>query len=90
MLMENRSKNDKNQFIYAKTVDNVKKQIESLFEQKRQVQITVHKSKMKTQQYTSYIKGVYPSFFTVEDEKLKITFSIQYIDILTGTIKVCG
>lgn len=87
--MENRNKKEE-QHIYTKTVDDVKKQIALLYDTKHQVQITVHKSKMKVQQYTTYITGVYPSFFTVEDERLKITFSIQYIDILTGTIKISG
>lgn len=87
--MENRNKKEE-QHIYTKTVDDVKKQIAHLYESKQQVQITVHKSKMKVQQYATYITGVYPSFFTVEDERLKITFSIQYIDILTGTIKISG
>lgn len=87
--MDNHSKKEE-QYIYAKTLDEVKKQIAHLHESKHQVQITVHKSKMKVQQYTTYITGVYPSFFTVEDERLKITFSIQYIDILTGVIKITG
>lgn len=87
--MDNHNKKEE-QFIYAKTLDEVKKQIAHLHESKHQVQITVHKSKMKVQQYTTYITGVYPSFFTVEDERLKITFSIQYIDILTGVIKITG
>lgn len=89
--MENaskRSKSDESKLINSKTIDGVRVAIENLHTQNCEVKILVKKSKARQEEYLAKIVGVYPSFFTVEDSKLNIAFSLQYIDILTGSIKI--
>lgn len=87
-IQTKRTKTCDDMLISAKTIEGVKKEITALFDKQANIKILVKKSKVRQEEYTSKIVGVYPSFFTVEDAKLNIAFSIQYIDLLTGAIKI--
>lgn len=87
-MQTKRTKTSNEMLINAKTIEGVKHEISTLFQEKTNIKILVKKSKARQEEYTAKIVGVYPSFFTVEDDKLNLAFSIQYIDLLTGTIKI--
>lgn len=87
-VQSKRTKTSDEMLINAKTIEGVKQEITTLFNDKKDVKILVKKSKVKQEEYSAKIIGIYPSFFTVEDDKLSIAFSIQYIDLLTGAIKI--
>lgn len=87
-VQSKRTKTSDGMLINAKTIEGVKQEITTLFNDKKDVKILVKKSKVKQEEYSAKIIGIYPSFFTVEDDKLNIAFSIQYIDLLTGSIKI--
>lgn len=89
-IQTKRTKTNDDMLINARTIEGVKKEITALFDKQADIKILVKKSKVRQEEYAAKIIGVYPSFFTVEDEKLNIAFSIQYIDILTGAIKIIG
>lgn len=87
-VIAKRTKTSENNLISSKTIDGVRNAITTLFNEKREIRITVKKSKVKREEYTARIVGVYQSFFTVEDARLKIAFSLQYIDLITGSIAI--
>lgn len=75
-------------FIKTKTMEEVRKQVTALYEKEEEIVVTVKKTRTKGAQYTVKIEGVYSKFFTVMDEKLGVAFTIQYVDVLTGNVKV--
>lgn len=77
-----------NQFINMQTIQEAKKEVKSLFEKGQPVTVVLKKSKARTQEYEVNIVGTYQNLFTVENTALKLSFGIQYVDLVTGAIKI--
>lgn len=75
-------------YIRSATIAEVKKYIERLYAQEKRIVVTLPKTRSKSAEYTASIEGVYAKFFTVKDDKLGVAYTIQYIDLLTGTLSV--
>lgn len=77
-----------NDFIKRSTLEEVKNHVQKLYETKREITVNVKKTRSKTETYHVSIEGVYQTFFTVKNDALNANFTIQYIDILTGSVTV--
>ncbi len=75
-------------YIRAKTIEEVKRYVQTLCERKEPITVVTKKTRTKGIEHTAVIEGVYAKFCTVRDDKLKVAYTIQYIDILTGDIRI--
>lgn len=75
-------------YIRAKTIEEVKCSMQTLCDKKENVTVVTRKTRTKVSEHTAVIEGVYAKFCTVRDDKLKVAYTIQYIDILTGDIRI--
>ncbi len=75
-------------YIRLTTVEELKKYVQTLYERQKTISVTTQKTRAKSLTHSAKIEGVYAKFFTVKDCKLGLTHTIQYIDILTGSIEI--
>lgn len=75
-------------FIKMTKINEVKTYAEKLHEKQAAVSITVRKTRTKGETYEVTIEGVYGKFCTVKDNKTGLSFTVQYIDVLTGMIEI--
>jgi len=69
-------------------LDIIKQKIENLYNKKQPIVVTFKKSKTNIHSYRVTIEGVFQKFFTVKDDKLKANFTIQFFDIIAGTVTI--
>lgn len=73
-------------FIKMSKIEEVKRYMQSFCESKRTVWVEIRKTRTKGELYEVIVEGVYHKFCTVKDEKMKLSFTIQYVDIITGGV----
>ena len=64
----------------------IKKQVETLYSLKKPVKVVIKRTRTKLEEYFVSIAGVYAKFFTVKDDKLNLSFTVQYVDVAMGNI----
>ena len=74
--------------IKSATLSSVKAQVTSFYEAGKEISVTVKKTRTKGEKYNVTITGVYAKFFTVEDPKFYIKFTVQYVDVIRGNISI--
>ena len=75
-------------FIRITKIEELKKYINTLYAQGKAINVNVKKTRTKGENHDVILEGIYPKFFTVKNEKMKLSFTIQYIDIITGNITI--
>lgn len=75
-------------YIKTSTLDEVKKQIEKLKEKGEPIVVCVKKTRSKIENYSVTVEATYAKIFTVRNTNNRLYFTVQYIDIVTGTTTV--
>ena len=76
------------QFNFIKTAEigEIKKQVETLYSLQKPIEIVIKKTRTKMEEHLVSIAGVYAKFFTVKDDKLNLSFTVQYVDVAMGNV----
>ena len=75
-------------FIKMTKVNEVKAYAEKLQERQTPILVTVRKTRTKGETHEVTIEGAYGKFCTVKNQKTGLSFTIQYIDVLTGGVEI--
>lgn len=75
-------------YIRMKTIDELKKYVETLYASKKEITVYVKKTRSKGESHTVIIEGIYAKFFTVRNVQMRLSFTIQYVDVITGNVTI--
>ena len=75
-------------YITMNEIAEVKKCVESLYQQGETVGLEIRRSRTKGEFYEVKIEDVYAKFFTVREQLKKMAITVQYVDVLTGIVNI--
>lgn len=78
----------KTNFIKITKIEELKKYVTTLCERQTPVRVTVKKTRSKIETHEVVVEGVYPKFFTVKNTKMRLSFTVQYVDVITGNVSI--
>lgn len=75
-------------YIKTSTIADLKKKIAAMYERKQPITVYVKKTRSKGEEHDVTIEGIYAKFFTVKNEEMRLSFTIQYVDVITGDVTI--